>query len=217
MEAQNPTTSMPYPRFSATNTRRHIEARAQHKERSVDSEDAKLSSLSLPLTVIYEQEPFELFGATVTQLCSARFLNATFHNERLRRGAYDCITAITVTPLLPKMLSVSWMRSFLIGYEEHVEAQEPKKYILRSRRKEPSSEEWGTEYDVPTLKFARIMLGDVVPDIVSFDKSPRNAILRPFTLQTHLGGQNFCRIWDSLTFSQKKSAISIVVGLTKKL
>ncbi|KAI4953459.1 hypothetical protein J4E91_002306 [Alternaria rosae] len=115
------------------------------------------------------------------------------------------------------MLSISWIGSFLINHEEYVEAQEPKNYILRSRKKKPSSEELGTEYDVPTLKFARIMLGDMIPDILSSDDSPCDAILQPYILQTHLHGQNLCRIWNSLTFSHKKSAMYIVVGLMKQL
>jgi hypothetical protein len=144
-----------------------------------------------------EKESFEFFHARVMQLCSARFPNATFRVEPPRGGSYNRITDITVTPLHPRKWSFSWMHSFLIFHEGHVRPQEPKEHILRSRQTEISSDDLDMNYDMSTVKFALMVLGDIVSDIVLLNEQPH-------TIQNRLLGQTLLSVWLWLSKNQNE-------------
>ncbi|KAI4688956.1 hypothetical protein J4E81_007673 [Alternaria sp. BMP 2799] len=208
---------MPNHRFKASDIRRYLIDTAQHEERNDDCEDEESSSVSQTSTVEHDQESFELFRTRVMELCAAQFARSSFQVERLRGGTYNRITAITVTPLPPRAFTVPWIRSLLPINEAHIMAYEPKHYILRSARREPSSDDLDMRYDVATLTFAGTNFGTIVPRVIHLDEHPRNPLSRSYTIQSRLPGQNLNTIWHELTISQKINAMHIVVHVMEKL
>jgi len=208
---------MPNFRFEASDIRRYLVDSTQHEERNDDFEDEEPSSVSPTSTVEHGQEPFEIFSTRVMELCAAQFPRASFQVERLRGGTYNRITAITVTPLPPRAFTIPWIRSLLPINEAHIKAYEPKHYILRSARREPSSDDLDMMYDVATLKFARMKFRKYVPRVIHLDGHTCNPLSRTYTIQNRLPGQNFNRIWHELTINQKISAMHIVTRLMRRL
>jgi len=211
---------MPNSRFKASDIRRYLINTAQHEERNDDFVDEESSSVSQTSTVEHGQESFELFGTRVMDLCAAQFSRATFRVERLRGGSYNRITTITVTHLPPRAFTIPWIRSFLPINEAHIKAYEPKHYILRSARREPSSDDLDVRYDVATLKFARIQFGkfgNIVPQVIQLDEHTSNPLSRTFTIQNLLPGQNLGRIWLDLTINQRICVMYVVTRIMKRL
>ncbi|KAI4921042.1 hypothetical protein J4E85_009157 [Alternaria conjuncta] len=208
---------MPNPRFKVTDIRRYLVVQAPYEECNEDLEEEEDSSLSQTSTVAYGQEPFEFFSKRVAELCATLFPRATWRIERLRGGGYNRITAITVTPLPPRAFTIPWIHSFLTSNEDYVKAYTPEYHILRSARREPSSDDLDMRYDVATLTFARINFGIVVPPIIHLDEHPRNPLSRTYTIQSHLPGQNLNLIWPELTINQRIDTMHIVVRVMEKL
>ncbi|KAI4680283.1 uncharacterized protein J4E84_007931 [Alternaria hordeiaustralica] len=208
---------MPNHRFKASDIRRYLIDTAQHEERNDDCEDEESSSVSPTSTVEHDQESFEFFSTRVMELCAAQFPRSSFQVERLRGGTYNRITAITVTPLPPRAFTFPWIRSLLPINEAHIKAYEPKHYILRSARREPSSDDLDMRYDVATLKFARMKFRKYVPRVIHLDEHTRNPLSRTYIIQNRLPGQNLNRIWLGFSIKQKISTMHIVVRVMKRL
>ncbi|KAI4700429.1 hypothetical protein J4E89_010989 [Alternaria sp. Ai002NY15] len=208
---------MPNPRFKETDIRRYLVVKAPHEECNEDLEEEEDSSVSQTSTVAYGQESFEFFRIRVAELCATLFPRATCRIEHMRGGGYNRITAITVTPLPPRAFTIPWIHSFLTSDEDYVKAYTPKHHILRSARREPSSDDLDMRYDVATLTFARINFGIVVPPIIHLDEHPRNPLSRSYTIQSRLPGHNLNKIWPKLTINQKINTVHIVVQVMEKL
>ncbi|KAF1829105.1 hypothetical protein BDW02DRAFT_583970 [Decorospora gaudefroyi] len=211
MEIKAPTS-----RFNPTDLREFLDKKAQEAEQDHDDGDTDDYTAATTSTVLHEQEPFETFKSRVALLCFHEFGNATVIIERMRGGTYNRITAITVTPLPPRPLSVPWLCSFLRTHESQTKQLHPKYYILRALRR-CRSNDWGLAYDAPTLEFACSIFGSVVPRLVRINPHSDNVLLRPYTIQERLPGQNLSCIWKSLTMAQKECALRIIVRLTRKL
>jgi hypothetical protein len=210
-------------RFTAADVGKFLEekaSKAEHEdegESESESDNANDYKASNTSTVYYRQEPFHIFKESVAKLCSREFDNATITIEHMRGGTYNRITAIVVDHLPPRTLSMPWFCSFFSSHEDQAEAQQQKRYILRTLRREQSADDWGMGYDAPTLTFARRIFGSVVPEIVRVNFRSENILKRPYTIQERLPGQNLNRIWRSLTMAQKECALRIIVDLTKEL
>jgi hypothetical protein len=206
-------------RFNAADTSMCLHKRVEQAEH--DDDDGKSGNVdykaSTSSTVYYRQEPFHVFRERVARLCEREFDNATVTIERMKGGTYNRVTAITVDPLPPRTLSLPWFRSFFLSDKAQAETQRPKRYILRTLRKEQADDDWGMAYDAPTLTFARRILGPIVPEIIRLDVSSTNVLSRPYTIQERLPGHNLNRIWERLTMAQKECALRIIVDLTKVL
>jgi hypothetical protein len=82
-------------------------------------------------------------------------------------------------------------------HEGHVRPQEPKEHILRSRQTEISSDDLDMNYDMSTVKFALMVLGDIVSDIVLLNEQPH-------TIQNRLLGQTLLSVWLWLSKNQNE-------------
>jgi len=200
-----------------TDIRRYLVVKAPHEECNKHLEEEEDSSVSQTSTVAYGQESFEFFSTRVEELCATLFPRANCRIERLRGGGYNRITAITVTPLPPRAFTIPWIHSFLTSDEDYVKAYTPKHHILRSARREPSSDDLDMRYDVATLTFAGTNFGTIVPRVIHLDEHPRNPLSRTYTIQSRLPGQNLNRIWLELTTEQRISTMHIVVQVMEKL
>ncbi|KAJ5707074.1 hypothetical protein N7488_006875 [Penicillium malachiteum] len=142
-------------------------------------------------TLIYSQEPFEIFQKKVAELCQDLF--STSENEilieRLPGGGFNRITGISVTKT---------------NEEPPVSIQ----YILRV----PRFEIVELEYDIAPLKLLRQESTIPVPETFKFDLTSSNALGRPFMLQKRIPGKSLWKLYADLPHDEK---CAIATGLVK--
>ncbi|KAH7357350.1 hypothetical protein BKA66DRAFT_574511 [Pyrenochaeta sp. MPI-SDFR-AT-0127] len=175
-----------------------------------------VSKASTSSTALYCQEPFGTFEKKVTQVCAIEFGNSKVIIKHMDGGSYNRVTALTVCPP-PAKLRLSWLCSLIPFLKSRQGLVEPNEYILRNLRSPKFWKEWGMPYDVRVLAFARAHLGSIVPQIIRWNIDANNMLSQPYMIQERLPGQNLDKIWKTLTLAQKKSALHIVVDITKKL
>ena len=165
----------------------------------------------------YEQELFDTFCQKVVTLCLSVFKNATFAVSRLKGGACNRITTITVTSVHPRKLSLAWLRSLTLSRKGRIQVQGPTKYISRTPRKKRPNEDDKSRFDAVTLAFAYRVLLHFVPRIVQVDLESANAIERPYTIQDRLPGHNLAHVWELLTAFQRERTLDEIVRIMKTL
>ncbi|KAJ6016242.1 hypothetical protein N7540_010833 [Penicillium herquei] len=116
-------------------------------------------------TLIYSQEPLEIFQNRMIELCQHLFNTSAseIFLERLKGGGFDRITGIVV--------------------KSNEESPSSIQYILRV----PRFEIVELEYDLVPLKSLRQESNIPVPETVKFDLTSSNTLGRPHVLQKSLG------------------------------
>ncbi|KAH9878882.1 hypothetical protein J1614_002317 [Plenodomus biglobosus] len=171
----------------------------------------------------HDREEFETLQHKVKALCNQIYGRNDIDVEYMRGGSFNRVVGVNFSHTSVKTLTRSRLWSFFSSLLGGVRSwaqllfrpflcglnlrKDPIHHVIRIPRSINGSRDELIADDVVTHRFARTHLGNLVPEILTFDATIANPSASRYMMQQRLSGLNLNKEWQQLNFSQKKSAL----------